>query len=378
MKNTPLTKPFFNRNEEKAVIEVLRSGWHTQGPKVEEFENEIAKYTHSRYAIAVSSCTTALHLALIIAGVGKNDEVLVPSFTFIASVNVIVQAGSTPVFIEIDEKTYNIDPRRLEEKITKKTKAIIIVDQVGLPCDFDSIKKIARKHNLFLIEDAACALGSFYKQKPVGGFSDITCFSFHPRKLISCGEGGIITTNIKRIAEQARILRSHGASISDHLRHSAKKVSIETYTTAGFNYRLTDIQAAIGLEQLKKMSTILSKRNFLAKRYSKELSKIKSIDIPFVPNYATPNWQSYIIKLSKNAKVSQKILMQNLLKRGVATRRGVMACHLEPYYKKRFRNTFLPITERLTRNTISLPIFPQMTNIEQEYVIETLLKYTKF
>lgn len=372
MKIIPLTKPFFNESEEKAIVEVLRSGWHTQGPRVEEFEREFAKYTHSKYAIAVSNCTTALHLGLVIAGVGQNDEVLVPSFTFIASANVIVEAGAVPVFVEVDEKTFNIDPKLLEDKITNRTKAIIMVDQVGLPCDFDTIRKIAKKNNIFIIEDAACAIGSLYKGKLVGSYADITCFSLHPRKLISTGEGGLITTNIEAIAEKARILRSHGASISDHLRHGAKKVFMETYEVAGFNYRLTDIQAAIGLAQLKKISTILEKRNFLAKRYSRELSKIESINLPFVPGYATTNWQSYIIKLSKNAKISQEKFMQNLLHKGISTRRGVMACHLEPYYKKLFKKNSLPVTEELVRDTICIPIYPQMTEKEQDYVIKSI------
>lgn len=371
MKNIPLTKPYFDEKEEKAIIKVLRSGWHTQGPIVENFEKQFAKYVHSKYAVAVSNCTTALHLALIIAGVKKNDEILVPSFTFVATANVIVETGATPIFVDVDERTFNINPKDIEGKITKQTKAIIIVDQVGLPSDFKTIKKLASKHGLLIIEDAACAIGSMYKKKRVGENADITCFSFHPRKLISTGEGGMITTNIKEYAEKARMLRSHGASISDRQRHGSKKVSIETYKEAGFNYRMTDIQAAIGLEQLKKLPKILSKRKLLAERYNKKLGMVNMIEIPYIPSYATPNWQSYIVTLITK-KLSQRNFMQRLMDEGITTRRGVMACHLEPFYKTFVNNVSLPITEKLVNTTVCIPLYPQMTLKDQDFVIKKI------
>src|SRR3989344_1785841 len=368
----PLTKPFLDRNEEEAVVKVLRSGWHTQGPQVEILEKEFCAYTKVKHAVAVSSCTTGLYLSLLIAGIGKHDEVLVPSFTFIATVNVIVQAGAVPVFVEVDRNSLNIDPNQLEKKITQKTKSIIVVDQVGNPCDLDRVKKIARKHGLFIIQDAACSLGSLYKNKRIGGLADVTCFSFHPRKVISSGEGGMITTNIKSIAQQAKILRTHGASISDYKRHNTIKITAESYSVAGFNYRLTDIQAAIVIAQMKKLPSIIKKRTYLANRYTNFLASIRSIRTPYTPSYAIPNWQSYIITLLPGASLLQEELMQKLLDRGIVTRRGVMACHLEPYYKNSIRNCSLPITEMLTKNTVTLPLFPELTVKQQDYVIGSL------
>lgn len=370
--NIPITRPYFTKKEEKEIIEVLRSGWVTQGPKVSEFERMFAQYTHSKYAIAVSNCTSALHLALLIGNIQRGDEVIVPSYTFIASVNVIVHVGATPVFADVDPFTLNIDSKDVERKITKKTKAIIAVDQVGLPCDIDSIKKIVQKFSLLFIEDAACALGSIYKNKPVGGLADITCFSFHPRKIITTGEGGMITTNNKKYASMARVLRSHGASVSDLARHKSKKISFETYTAPGHNYRLTDIQAAIGIQQLGKLPMLLGKRQKLAARYNSKLSTIPFLGTPFVPKYAKHNYQSYIIKILDGSPLSQKVIMQKLLDKGISTRRGVMASHLEPYYKKFSKGSSLPITEKLTKSTITLPFFPNMTVKEQDYVINSL------
>lgn len=373
-KNIPLTKPFFDREEEKAAIDVLRSGWHTQGPQTEAFEEEFAKLVDAKYAVAVSNCTSALHIALILAGVGVGDEVIVPSFTYIACANIIRHAQATPIFAEVDEKTFNIDTRDLEKKITKRTKAIIAVDQVGLPCDIDTINKIAKRHNLFVIEDAACAIGSIYKVRMVGGLSALTCFSLHPRKIISTGEGGVITTNNKDLARAAKELRSHGASVSDHARHSSSAVSFEQYNRPGYNYRMTDIQAAIGRQQLKKLPKILRRRKLLAKRYTEKLSKLSTIETPFVPSYAQHNWQTYIIRLKNNSHLTQKQFMQRLLDCGISTRRGVMASHLEPYYKNLLGKISLPITEALTRSTVSLPLYPEMTISDQDYVIANILK----
>lgn len=373
-RNISFAKPYFDEKEEKAVIAVLRSGWHTQGVQTEAFEEEFANYVGAKHAIAVSSCTTALHLSLLLANVGPGDEVIVPSFTYIASVNVIRFVLATPVFAEVDEKTFNIDPSKLEGLISKKTKAIIVVDQVGLPCDIDAIHKIASAHNLFVIEDAACAAGSMYKGKMIGGLSAITCFSLHPRKIISTGEGGIITTNDKNLAKLARELRSHGASIPDNIRHSSLRVLTEKYKMLGYNYRITDIQSAIGRQQLKKLPIILKKRRFLAQRYTKKLSGFSAIETPFVPPYALHNWQTYIIKLKKDSGISQKRLMQKLLDCGISTRKGVMASHLEPYYKGLLGTVSLPITESLANSTIALPMYPQMTTEEQNYVIRNFCR----
>lgn len=370
----PFSKPFFDSKEEKAVINVLRSGWHTQGPQTELFEKEFANYVKAKYAVAVSNCTSALHMGLILANIQAGDEVIVPSFTFIASVNVIKHVNATPVFADVDENTFNIEPKEIEKKITKKTKAIIAVDQVGLPCDIDAINKIAAKKKLFVLEDAACALGAEYKGKMVGSLSTISCFSLHPRKVISTGEGGVLTTNNLSIAKKARELRSHGASVSAFRRHNAQKVFSEKYENLGYNYRISDIQSAIGREQLKKISIILKKRQSLAQRYTKKLSKIPFISTPFVPPYAKHNWQTYIIKLEreKSFPYFQKQLMQKLLDKSISTRKGVMASHLEPYYKKIYTSVSLPNSEDLANSTIALPLFPEMTVVQQDYVIDSL------
>lgn len=368
----PITKPFFDKKEEIALKDTLKSLWVTQGPKVSEFEADFAQYVKSKYAIATTSCTTALHLALLLSGIKAGDEVLVPSFTFIATANVIVHIGAKPIFCDIDLDTYNIDPEEIEKKVTKKTKAILFVDQLGLPADIDKILKIAKKHNLAVIEDAACALGSKYKNKPIGSISPITCFSFHPRKIITTGEGGLLTANNKAHESLARILINHGMSLSDFERHKNKKIIFEKYSKAGYNYRLTDIQAAIGLEQLKKLPKILEKRKYLAERYNKLLSEIKYIKTPFIPIFADHNYQSYIIRLTEDSPIKQKTFMQKLLDAGIATRRGVMACHLEPYYQKIFNKIHLPKTELATRSTILLPIFHSMVKKEQNFVIEQI------
>ncbi len=371
----PLTIPFFDKKEERAVIEVMQSGWHTMGPKVDKFEKIFAKYVGVKYAVALSNCTTALQLALMAIGVKPGHEVIVPSFTFIASANVISHVGATPIFVDVARDTYNLNVEDLEQKITKKTKAILTVDQIGLASDIDKINKIAKKYNIPVIADAACAIGAQYKGKMVGSIADITCFSFHPRKAISTGEGGMFTTNNKKYSEFAKLWRNHGMSISDIERHKIKKFTYEKYLVPGFNYRMTDIQAAIGIEQMKKLPLILKKRAQIAKRYEKLLSKNKYLELPIEPPYATHTWQTYLVKVRENSPISVQVLVQKLLDDGVGVKRGIMACHLEPVYKKPHGKTKLPITEKLVHSSFCIPIFPQMTRKQQNYVISRINKY---
>lgn len=373
----PLTKPYFDKAEEKAILEVVRSGWVTQGPKVLELEELVAKYTGAKYGVATTSATTSLFLSLYMLGIGPGDEVIVPSLTFIATPNVVVHVGAKPVFVDIDPKTYNLDLDLVEKAITKKTKAIIPVDQVGLSCDWDHLKKIAKKYKLYLVEDAACATGSKYKGKRIGSVCDPTVLSFHPRKLATTGEGGMILTNNKDFAKRAKELRHHGMEVSDTKRHQSKKIINESYSEVGYNLRMSDLEAVIGIEQFKKLPKILKKRQKLAKRYTKYLGSSELLETPFIPEYCTPNWQTYILRLKENKKISRDILMQKLLDAGISTRRGQMACHLETPYRKMYPKLSLPETEIATKQTIALPLYHQMTIKEQDYVITKILELVK-
>lgn len=365
-----VAKPYLDEREEKAVLEVIKSGWLSQGPKVKEFEKVFADYVGSKYAVAVTSGTTALHAALSVYGLGPGDEVLVPSLSFIATANSIVHCRAKPVFIDIDPETCNIDVKNLEASITERTKAIMPVHQMGLPSDLDAIRHIAETYGLKVIEDAACALGSKYKGKMVGGYGNIACFSFHPRKVITTGEGGMITTDDADVAVKLKRFRHQGMSIPDIERHTSRKVLIEAYLELGYNYRMTDMQAAIGIVQIQKLPEILKRRHAIAKKYNDAFSKISCLRIPNVPEYALPNYQSYWLELLKGTPMSRNDLMQRLLEKGISTRRGIMAIHKEPCYK--MHKVTLLNTEQITVNSIILPLYPSMAGEEVQYVIDCL------
>lgn len=363
----PICKPYFDEKEPEAAKKVVESGWIIQGPKTEEFEKQVAIYTGSKFAVATSNCTTALHLALLAANIKPGDEVICPSFTFIATPNSIEFAGAKPIFIDINKDTYNIDENLIEENITDKTKAIMPVDQVGLSCDYDKILKISKDYNLKIIEDAAPALGARYKDRMIGSISDLTCFSFHPRKSITTAEGGMITTNNQEYAEKLKMLRSFGTKVSplDRLKGFAH----EEYPEIGYNYRITDIQSAIGIEQMKKLQEILKKRADLAKVYNEELSKIKNIQIPYVPNYTKHTYQTYVIKILNQ---SRDKIMKKLLEKEISVKPGVEMCHTQPCYIKKYGKISLPKTEEANNSTILIPLYPSMTKEEQDYVIKNL------
>jgi len=374
----PITRPSFTEAEEKIVLEVLRSGWVTQGPKVLAFEEQFAKYVGARFAVGVSSCTTALHLSLIAAAVGASDEVICPSYSFIATANVIRYCGAKPVFIDIDPMTYNLNPDHLEQLISPRTKAIIAVHQVGLPVDLDRINEIAEKRNIKVIEDAACAIGAEYKGVRVGkphGF--LACFSFHPRKIITAGEGGMITTNDKAVAARLKKLRHHGMSVSDLARDNAKTVIIEAYDELGYNYRMSDLNAALGLAQLAKVDDILRKRVKLAERYNQAFQEIEFLEPPFTPPYAKQTYQSYILRLKSEVPISRDDLMCELLKRGIASRRGIMASHKEPVYARDYADVNLPETDEAVKQTVILPLFPQLQRVEQDHVISSIFELVR-
>ena len=369
----PVARPFVAEEEELGVLEVLRSGWLTQGPRVEEFERRFAAYVGCKQAIAVSSCTTALQLALWAIGIEAGDEVICPSLSFIATANSIAYMGAKPVFVDIGLDTYNIDSDEIEPLITERTKAILVVHQIGLPADMNAIKRIARKHKLIVIEDAACAIGSEYDGSLIGSpIGDLACFSFHPRKIMTTGEGGMITTNNEDLAARLRKLRQHSMSLSDVARHNAKQIATETYEEIGFNYRMTDMQAAVGIAQLNRLNSMLDRRRFLAQRYTDNLRHLPWLLTPHVPVDCKHNYQSYMVRLMESAAPKRDAIMQTLLERKISTRRAVMAIHRENPYKTESGGRFLPRTNLIADSGMILPLFHQMTTTEQDYVIETL------
>lgn len=372
-RNIPIAKPFFGVEEEEAVLKVIRSGWVSQGPLVAEFERRFAAFVGAQHAIAVSSCTTGLHLAFAVMDIHPGEEVLCPSLSFIATANSVRYAGAEPVFVDIDPLTYNLDPKKFEAALTRKTKAILAVHQIGLPADMDAINDFARRKGLQVLEDAACAIGSEYGGKRIGApHCPMAVFSFHPRKILSTGEGGMITTNDESLAARLRKIRQHAMSVSDVARHQSSKVIMETYDEVGFNYRMTDMQAALGLVQLDRLPGFLERRRMLAHRYTQKLADVRWLSTPVEPKGSRHNFQSYMVRLLPGAP-QRESLMNALLEVGIATRRGIMASHREPPYRDPKWEASLPETNTATEQCMILPLYHQMTEEDQDYVIERIV-----
>jgi perosamine synthetase len=368
--NVPFAKPKFYGGEAEALAAVIESGWVSQGPKVQAFEAAFAARVGAAEAIATTNCTTALQLALYALGVGPGDEVIVPSLSFIATANAVWQVGATPVFADIDPQTYNLDPASAERSITARTKAIMPVHQIGLPADMDAFERIAAEHGLLLVEDAACAIGATYKGRPIGSLDSPACFSLHPRKVITTGEGGMITTNDPELAARMRKLRQHAMDLSDLARHNAKDVVFESYPERGWNMRMTDMQGALGLCQLAALDEILAERDRQAERYNAAIAGLPQLDVPFTPEYARRTWQSYAVRVRPSSPVDRTELMRRLHHDGVATRRGIMAIHHEKAYGG--LDLLLPHTDAAARDVMLLPLFPGLGDDAQDYVIDRL------
>lgn len=384
--NIPIAKTNLSNKEINSVLEPLKSGWLVQGPKVREFEEKWSKFTGVPYSIAVTSCTSALQLSLAALGFTNEDEAIVPAFTWVSTANVVEHLGGKVVFCDIDAETFNVDIKQIESKITKRTKAILPVHLFGLSANLHPILELAKKYDLWVVEDAACGLGSKYNGQHVGAFGNSGCFSFHPRKSITTGEGGMITTNDKSLAEKIRRLRDHGAAITDLQRHlGSRPYLLSDHPDAGYNQRMTDIQAALGSAQMDRASEIVSERQNLAKRYDEAFADLDWLQTPFTGQIYEHGYQSYPCMFKPNEINLNRIehittqrnkCMDNLQKLGISTRPSTHAVHLLSFYRKKYdlKPADYPIAYAADKCSISLPLFHGMIEAEQEYIIESVLK----
>ena len=374
-RNIQISLPSTGKEEWEALKDPIMSGWLTSGPKVNEFETEFAHLHKVKHAIAVTSATTALHLALVVLNVGPGDEVIVPAFTWVSTANAVLYQGANVVFCDIDPNTFNINPNELSQKITSKTKAIMVVHLFGLCANMDEIKAVTK--DIPIIEDGACAAGAAYKGIPAGGLGDLGCFSFHPRKSITTGEGGMVTTNDDTLAEKLKVLRNHGASISEEQRHKGPKPYIlPEFNVLGYNYRMTDLQGALGMVQLKKLDLFINEREKWAQYYQKELSKISWLKVPKISSDFKHGWQSFVLLIDEiNAPFSRNKIMEILEEKGISTRPGTHAVHMLKFYSDLYniKPEDFPGAQKANDFSISIPIHNRMNKYDFVYII-TILK----
>lgn len=367
----PVMIPWLGQEEADAASEAVLSGWVAQGPRVAAFERAFAERVGAEHAVAVSSCTTALHLSLVTLGLGPGDEVVVPSLSFIATANAVRYTGAEPVFADVDPATGNLTPATVDAVRTPRTRAVLAVHQGGVPADVHALRAACADWQLPLVEDAACAIGSTAGGKPVGQGALVAAWSFHPRKVVTTGEGGMITTDDAAWAERLRRLREHGMNASAAQRHASDKPVLESYLEVGYNYRMTDIQAAVGLVQLGKLDAMITRRRELAARYATLLRDVPGLTPVRDPGHGESNFQSYWVLLEADFPVGRDDLLAALAAAGVSARRGIMAAHLEPAYAGH-PHAPLPVTERISRDSLILPLFHTMTEAQQDRVVAVL------